>query len=105
MIGLQWTHVPWLLGGLNGFTLTCHDMMRWPLVNWVVFVLLLIFMSSVLSYCLYMYATIGLMTTYIYAFTGVIAVFIAITNYYKGKRNLHIHHYVIGYFAITFFVW
>lgn len=105
-LGLQWTHVEPLLGPLVAhFVLVWSVMIHWPWYTWLIFILAMTFIAVTLTYSLYLYASIGLFDTYVQAFFLVIAIFGAISAYYKGKRYLHIHHYVIGYFVMAFVCW
>jgi len=80
-------------------------MVTWPWYTWLVFVLAFGFIILTMGYCLFLYASIGLMDTYVHGFLLALAIFAAISLYYKGKRYLHIHHYVVGYFVMMFVCW
>lgn len=77
-------------------------MKNWPWYLWALFCTLVLFIGFSLTYIFYLYYSIGFFYTYI----GLIALaalsFYGITKYFSGTRELHIHHYVLGMFVITF---
>ena len=105
-VGLQWTHVEPMMGDLvKHFVLVWSVMILWPWYTWLIFLLIVAFISLTGSYALFLYSTIGMYDVYVQTFLAVIAIFAAISAYYKGKKELHFHHYVLGYFVMAFICW
>jgi len=77
-------------------------MKNWPWYLWAVFACLVLFLFGSLSYLFYLYWTVGFFTIYVGLVALAIFSFIGITKYFAGTKELHIHHYVLGMFVLTF---
>jgi hypothetical protein len=72
------------------------QMKTWPLINWVIFLVVLGIGIGVVGMSLYYYYTSGVMVHYIALFIFILASLFVPALLLRKSHSLHIHHYTIG---------
>jgi len=97
-IGLNFTHAD--VGILQDFTLDWEVMKNWPPILWVIFVGLVAFLIFTVSHLFMLYYQSNVLPFYGILLTLYIGFFVIKTWLLRGKKELHIHHYVLGFTVV-----
>lgn len=87
--------------GLKDFNLVPSKMKRWPLVNWVVFLIGKAIALCLLGYLIYCYIQAGVQYIYLAVFLLIICGVLVPALILRKTYWLHVHHYNVGMFFLV----
>ncbi|CAI2373366.1 unnamed protein product [Moneuplotes crassus] len=99
-LGLNFTHLD--QGILQDFTLDWEVMKNWPAMLWGVFISLIGFLIFTLYHLFVLYRESEVLGYYLIFLVLYISYFVIKTWILGSKRELHIHHYVLGFSVVLF---
>jgi len=99
-VGLQFTHFD--VGPLQDFTLTKESIATWGRGLWIFAICLLALILLILKQAFSHYRALGILSYFIAWGGFIVAVISWNTKRLEGIRELHIHHYCIGFILMSF---
>jgi hypothetical protein len=100
-VGLQFTHLD--NGIFQQLTLDWNIMKNWPPILWAIFLGLVLLIGTIVVYTLFLYYTIGYLSSYLTLLSTIVSVFSGLIYWYNlFGYTLHVHHWFLGAFMQVF---